>query len=178
MDLEPTDLTLTCNWYLEKWKTVIIDWLYHMWYMATGAIIHKRFFEKWKTENWREFIELLYVPMLSYVSLLCYMYCSIYVDILLCLCISRIKNQCKCSSLYIIPVCCCLSFFPFTVFGRPFVKRFALCHQTIVCPVQSDLSVMIVYCGQTVGRIKMKLGIRVGLGPGHIVLDGDPASPP
>jgi len=32
-----------------------------------------------------------------------------------------------------------------------------------------------VYCGQTVGWIKMKLGVHVGLGPGHIVLDGDPA---
>ena len=31
-----------------------------------------------------------------------------------------------------------------------------------------------VYCGQTIGRIKMKLGARVGLNPGHIVLDGDP----
>jgi len=30
------------------------------------------------------------------------------------------------------------------------------------------------HCGQTVGRIKMKLGMQVGLGPGHIVLDGDP----
>jgi len=28
---------------------------------------------------------------------------------------------------------------------------------------------------QTVGWIKMKLGMVVGLGPGHIVLDGDPA---
>jgi len=37
---------------------------------------------------------------------------------------------------------------------------------------------MLVYCGQTVGWIKMKLGIQVGLGPGHIVLDGDPAPPP
>jgi len=37
---------------------------------------------------------------------------------------------------------------------------------------------MLVYCGQTVGWIKMKLGIHVGLGPGHIVLDGDPAPPP
>jgi len=26
-----------------------------------------------------------------------------------------------------------------------------------------------------VGRIKMKLGMQVGLGPGHTVLDGDPA---
>jgi len=32
--------------------------------------------------------------------------------------------------------------------------------------------------GQTVGWIKMKLGMQVGLGPGHIVLDGDPARPP
>ena len=30
----------------------------------------------------------------------------------------------------------------------------------------------------TVGRIKTKLGMQVGLGPGHIVLDGDPAAPP
>jgi len=38
--------------------------------------------------------------------------------------------------------------------------------------------VTLVYCGQTVGRIKIKLGLQVGLGPGHIVLDGDPARPP
>jgi len=31
-----------------------------------------------------------------------------------------------------------------------------------------------VYCGQTAGWIKMALGVQVGLGPGHIVLDGDP----
>ena len=30
-----------------------------------------------------------------------------------------------------------------------------------------------VYCGQTAGWIKMALGMQVGLGPGHIVLDGD-----
>ena len=40
------------------------------------------------------------------------------------------------------------------------------------------LSVTLVYRGQTVGRIEMKLGEQVGLGPGHIVLDGDPARPP
>jgi len=45
------------------------------------------------------------------------------------------------------------------------------------CPVLSCLSVEFVYCGQTAGRIKMKLGMQVGLGPGHIVLDGDPAPP-
>jgi len=38
--------------------------------------------------------------------------------------------------------------------------------------------VTFVHCGQTVGRINMKLGMQVGLGPGHIVLDGDPAPPP
>jgi len=44
-----------------------------------------------------------------------------------------------------------------------------------VCPV---LSVTLVHCGQTVRWIKMKLIVQVGLGPGHIVLDGDPAPLP
>ena len=43
-----------------------------------------------------------------------------------------------------------------------------------VCPV---LSVTLVYCGQTVRRITMKLDMQVGLCPGHIALDGDPAPP-
>ena len=65
------------------------------------------------------------------------------------------------------------------VFGRPFVKRFALCYQTVVCLVcVSVLSVRFVHCGHTVGRIKMKLGTQVGHGPDHIVLDGDPAPLP
>jgi len=34
------------------------------------------------------------------------------------------------------------------------------------------------HCGQTVGRMKTKLGTQVGLGPCHIVLDGDPAPLP
>ena len=33
----------------------------------------------------------------------------------------------------------------------------------------------LVYCSQAVGWIKMKLGVQVGLGFGHIVLDGNPA---
>jgi len=41
----------------------------------------------------------------------------------------------------------------------------------------SVLSVTLVYCGQTVGWIKMPLGTEVGLAPGDIVLDGDPAHP-
>jgi len=40
------------------------------------------------------------------------------------------------------------------------------------------MSVTLVYCDQTVGWIKMKLGKQVGLGPGDIVLDGYPAPPP
>jgi len=35
-----------------------------------------------------------------------------------------------------------------------------------------------VYCSQTAGWIKMPLDMDVGIGPGHIVLDGDPAPPP
>ena len=37
------------------------------------------------------------------------------------------------------------------------------------------LSVTLVYCGQTVGRIKVKLGVQAGFGPGHTVIDGDTA---
>jgi len=62
----------------------------------------------------------------------------------------------------------------------------------MVCPMLSDrcpvlfvclsvlsvsLSVTLVYCGQTVGWIKMKLGEQVGLGPGHIVFNEDLAPP-
>jgi len=35
-----------------------------------------------------------------------------------------------------------------------------------------------VHCGQTAGWIKMTLVMQVGLGPGYIVLDGDPAPVP
>jgi len=35
-----------------------------------------------------------------------------------------------------------------------------------------------VYCGQTAGWIKMPLATKVGLGPGRIVLHGDPDPPP
>ena len=61
------------------------------------------------------------------------------------------------------------------------------CFRATVCktvrPMLSDrclsvLSVTLVHCGQMVGCIKMKLGAQVGLGPGHNVLDGDPAPPP
>jgi len=59
------------------------------------------------------------------------------------------------------------------VFGRP--VRLTLSVRCLSCPV---LSVTFVHCDQTVGRIKMKLGMQVGVDPGHIVLGGDPAPPP
>jgi len=60
------------------------------------------------------------------------------------------------------------------IFGRLLVKWFALCYQTVVCCVRlSCPSETLVYCGW----IKMKLGVELGLGPSHIVLDEDPAPP-
>jgi len=38
--------------------------------------------------------------------------------------------------------------------------------------------VTLVCCDQTVGWIKMKLGMQIGLDPGHTVLDRNPAPPP
>jgi len=74
----------------------------------------------------------------------------------------------------------CYTTISLTILGRLFVKRFALCYWTVVlsCPVcvSVTLSVTLVYCGQTVGWIKIKLVTQVG--PGHIVLDGDPGPPP
>jgi len=43
------------------------------------------------------------------------------------------------------------------------------------CPV---CNVGVAYCGQRVGWVKMPLGTKVGLSPGDILLDGDPASLP
>ena len=65
-----------------------------------------------------------------------------------------------------------------SVFGRPFVKRFALCYQfkLLSCPV--CLSVTLVYCGQTVGWIKMKLGTEVGLSPRTHCVRWGPSSRP
>jgi len=47
-----------------------------------------------------------------------------------------------------------------------------------VCLSCPFLSVTLMYCGQTVGRIKMKLGLHVGFGSDYIVLDGNPGRPP
>jgi len=63
----------------------------------------------------------------------------------------------------------------------PFIHFWVTVCKT-VHPMLSDrrvcLSVTFVQCCLMVGRINMKLGMQVGLGPGHIVLDGDPASLP
>jgi len=45
---------------------------------------------------------------------------------------------------------------------------------SVCLSILSVLSVALVYFGQTVGRINMKLGMPR---PGHTVLDGDPAPP-
>jgi len=58
-----------------------------------------------------------------------------------------------------------------TDFGQPFVKRFDLCYRTVVClcVCGSVCLVRLAYCGETVGWIKMPLGMEVGLSPGQIV---------
>jgi len=43
------------------------------------------------------------------------------------------------------------------------------------CLMLSVLSVCDLYCGKTVGWIKVPVGTEVGLSPGHTLLDGDPA---
>jgi len=40
---------------------------------------------------------------------------------------------------------------------------------------QQPLTFRPMHCGQTAGWMKMPFGTEVGLGPGHIVLDGNPA---
>jgi len=61
-----------------------------------------------------------------------------------------------------------------------FTYYFATIGQSSVLSVGLSvcLSVTLVYCGQTVGWIKVSLGVEVELGPGHIVLDGDPTPSP
>jgi len=70
-----------------------------------------------------------------------------------------------CKTIRLVLLDCCLS----------------VCLSVLSCPFLSCLfvlSVTFVHCGQTVARIKMKHGMHVGLGPGHTVLDLDPAPPP
>jgi len=69
--------------------------------------------------------------------------------------------------------------------GRPRPRRHCIRWGPILPPQkggsrgqQSSSTFRPVYCGQTAGWIKMPLGTEVGLGPSHIVLDGDPAHHP
>jgi len=55
------------------------------------------------------------------------------------------------------------------------VDPLLLCYIDFCSDCVSVCLVMLVYCGQTVGWIKMPLGAEVGLGPGDIVLDGGPS---
>jgi len=64
---------------------------------------------------------------------------------------------------------------PLQVTVRPNATRPLYVLSCMLC--LSCLSVTLVYCGQTVGWIKMPLGTEVSLCAGHIVLDGDPAPP-
>ena len=62
------------------------------------------------------------------------------------------------------------------VFGQPFVKRFTLCYRTIVCLSACPVcNVGVLSPNGWMDQDETWHG--VGLGPGHIVLDGDPASP-
>ena len=53
-----------------------------------------------------------------------------------------------------------------------------LSDRCLSCPVCLVLSIPLVYCGQTVGRIQTKLGTQVGLGPGHTASDRNLVFPP
>jgi len=64
--------------------------------------------------------------------------------------------------------------------GRPWPRRHYV-RWGPSCPkkgAHQPPSFRLMYCGQTVGWIKMKLAMEVGLDSDHIVLDGDPAPPP
>ena len=52
----------------------------------------------------------------------------------------------------------------------------SICH-VCLSRLSVCLSVTLVYCGQTVGWIKMPLGTELGVGPVHIVLDEHGAPP-
>ena len=93
----------------------------------------------------------------------------------------RLTHICLCVQINI--TCCNTKFLISLAIERPFVKRFDLCYWTVVClsvclSVCPVMSVTLVYCGQTVRSIKMKLGMEVGLGSGDFVLDGEPALHP
>jgi len=61
--------------------------------------------------------------------------------------------------------------FTFAKNGSPYAIGPLILSCLTIC-LSGCLSVTLVCCGQTVGLIKMKLGMEVGLEPGHIVLSG------
>jgi len=65
------------------------------------------------------------------------------------------------------------------IFGRPSAKRNGSPYAIgpLSC-LSVCLSLTLVYCGQTLGRIKTTRDLEAGLGLGHIMLDVDPAPPP
>jgi len=77
----------------------------------------------------------------------------------------------------------CATTLPLGVFGRPFVKRFALCYRSVVC---LSCPVCLSLCPVCDVRALWPNGWTdqdeswhaVGLGPGHTVLGGDRAPPP
>jgi len=58
-----------------------------------------------------------------------------------------------------------------TVYGSPYAIGALSCLSVL------SVTLVYMYCGQTVGWIKVKLGMEVGLGPCRIVLDGAQLSP-
>jgi len=65
----------------------------------------------------------------------------------------------------------------FFIFGRPFVKRFALCmYRTVVLSCLSVCDVGVLWPNGWTDQDET--WHAVGLGPGHIVLDGNPAPLP
>ena len=64
----------------------------------------------------------------------------------------------------------------------PLGTEVVLCYWTVLCLCVLSvchifLSVTLLYCGKTAGWIRMPLDTKVDLGPGHILLHGDPALP-
>jgi len=71
----------------------------------------------------------------------------------------------------------CATILPLRDFGRPFVKRFALCYRSVVCVYVCPVcNVRALWPNGWTDQDEIRM--RVGLGPGHIVLDGDPAPAP
>ena len=70
---------------------------------------------------------------------------------------------------------CTLHFYINTFWATVYkMVRPVISDRCLSCPV---LTVTFVYCEQTVGWIKMPLGVEVVLDPGHTALNGDPAPP-